>query len=314
MQSRLPLVTMLALLTGLASSCSTQNNVSGPGGASTASQDQAEVSSAMADNPSYVNDDVSESPDQAQVGASAVAGDATLSAQLAIRPLFFWRDIRRVERTFDFDFRDPDSTGRPTAAVVTAHRFMQGSFNLVVADNVPEGSPPSSHVISKPLADNAVRRILLRRVLLPDSSRRWRVVAISGVKITSRAATSRLDSLRVQSGATDTTLVNALAFFRLRGLLKLDAGAQVTLTAYTPRLDDVVLLYLRDHRVAFHNNGDGTYTVTFAAPDLPDLHHLGVNVLAHGTLFDDTAAYDSQAWIEPYLVHPILIADGTPDE
>ena len=36
MQSRLPLVTMLALLTGLASSCSTQNNVSGPGGASTA--------------------------------------------------------------------------------------------------------------------------------------------------------------------------------------------------------------------------------------------------------------------------------------
>jgi len=314
MRSRLTLVTMLVLLTGFSSGCSTQKTVSGPNGATGASQDQAEVSSALADNPSYVNDDVSESPDQAQVGSAAVAGDASLSALLAVRPLYFWRDIRRVERTFDFDFRDPDSTGRPTAAVVTFHRFMQGSFNILVADDVPEGGLPSSHVIHKPLAENAVRRILLRRVMLPDSSRRWRVVATSGVKITSRAALSRLDSLRIQSGLVDTTVVDALAFFRLRGILKLEAGAQVTLTAYTPRSDDVVLLYLRDHRVAFHSNADGTYTLAFAAPDFADLHHLGVNVLSHGTLFDDTAAYDSQAWIEPYLVHPIPIADGTPDE
>jgi hypothetical protein len=52
----------------------------------------------------------------------------------------------------------------------------------------------------------------------------------------------------------------------------------------------------------------------FRAPDLTGLHHVGVNALSHGTLLDDTAAYDSQSWIEPYLVHPILIADGTPIE
>ena len=316
MRSRFPLVTMLALLAAPLAGCSSQNNVNGPGGSTGASVDQAEVSSVMAENPTLVNDDVSESSGQVALNAATITGgDQALGALAAVQPLYFWRDIRSIRRSFDFDFREPDSTGRPAMAVVTIHRHMEGSFNVVVADAVAEGSPPASHVIHKPLVDNAVRRLLLRRVRLPESSRRvWRVVATSGVKITSRDATSHLDSLRIQSGPLDTTLTDPLAFFRLRGILKLDAGAQVTLTAFTPRDDDVVLLYLRDHRVPFQNNGDGTYTLAFQAPDLAELHHLGVNVLSHGALFDDVAPYDSQAWIEPYAVHPIPIADGTPDE
>ena len=76
----------------------------------------------------------------------------------------------------------------------------------------------------------------------------------------------------------------------------------MTLTAYTERSDDVVLLYLRDHRAPFHNNGDGTSTAVFSAPDLLGLHHVGVNVLSHDTLFDDTVAYNSLAWIVPIWV------------
>lgn len=302
----------IALLTG----CSKQATVSGPQTSSPngASPEEAEVAATLSADPSFINDEVSESSDQTSVeSASSAAGAGTASVQTTIRPLAFWRTIRSVERRFEFAFSDTDSTGRPTTAVVTVHRHMVGSFNILVADEVPEGSPPQSHVIHKPLVDNAVRRILLKRVPVADSERRfWRVVATSGVKITSRDATSQIVSLRVQSGVLDTTITHPLAFFRLRHMLQLDPLADVTLTATTTRSDDVVLLYARDRRIAFHNNGNNTYTITFRVPDDTGLHHVGVNALSNGTLFDDQAPYDSETWIEPYLVHPLVLADGTP--
>lgn len=313
----LTLPLMIALLTG----CSRQGDLSGPQnpGTTGAGSDQAEVASALAAEPSYVDDEVSESPDQTSLQssdpASASADAGLFSAEAAIRPLAFWRTIRNVERRFEFAFADTDSTGRPTTAVVTAHRFMLGTFNILVGDEVPEGSPPQAHVIHKPLSDHGVRRLLLKRVPVPESDRRaWRVVATSGVKITSREARTRIESLRVQSGLLDTTITEPLAFFRLRSIIKLDPLADVTLTATTLREDDVVLLHLRDHRVRFHNNGDHTYTATFRVPDRTGLHHVGVNALANGTLFDDAAPYDSQSWIEPYLVHPLQLAEGTPSD
>ena len=306
----------LPLLLALLAGCSGQGTVNAPGDpAAGTSQDQAEVASTVASNPSYVDDEVSESPDQTSLGAADASGGAagTLSAEAAIRPLAFWRQIRDIERRFEFAFADTDSTGRPTTAVVTIHKLFRGSFNILVGDEVPEGSPPEAHVIHKPLADHWVRRLLLKRVPLENSDRRvWRIVATSGVKITSRDGETRIQSLRIQSGTFDATIDDPLAFFRLRAMLKLDPTAEVTLTTTTLRNDDVVLLYLRDHRLRFHNNGDNTYTATFGVPDRTGLHHVGVDALSHGTLFDDQAPYDSQAWITPYLVHPLELADGTP--
>ena len=308
----------LPLLLGLLTGCSRQGTLNGPDDPSAVTgPDQAEVASAVAANPSYVDDEVSESPDQTSVGAAASASGetATLGVEAAIQPITFWREIRDIDRRFAFAFSDTDATGRPTTAVVTVHKFFTGSFNILVADQVPEGNPPQSHVVHKPLADHWVRRLLLRRVQLPDGERRaWRVVATSSVKITSRDAETRIASLRVQSGVLDTTITEPLAFFRLRAILKLDPLAEVTLTATTSRPDDVVLLYRRDQRARFHNNGDGTYTATFQVPDRTGLHHVGVNALSNGTLFDDQARYDSQAWIEPYLVHPLELAERTPLE
>ncbi len=314
----LTLPIMIALLSG----CSRQGTPSGPEspGASGAGAEQAEVSSALAEEPSYVEDEVSESPEQTSLESSAspsgAGAEAGLSsAEAAVRPLAFWRQIRNIERKFEFAFADTDSTGRPTTAIVTAHRYIFGTFNILVGDEVPEGSPPQTHVIHKPLADHGVRRLLLKRVPVPDATsdrRGWRLVATSGVKITSRGSTTRIESLRIQSGPLDTTITNPLAFFRLRAMLKLDPLGDVTLTATTLRNDDIVLLYLRDRRVRFHNNGDNTYSARFRVPDRTGLHHVGVNALSNGTLFDDTAPYDSQSWIEPYLVHPLQLAEGTP--
>jgi len=309
----LTLPLMVALLTG----CSRQGTLSGPQESGTAGGDQAEVSSALAAEPSYVDDEVSESSDRTTLEASpAGSADAGLmSAEAAIRPLAFWRQIRRVERKFEFAFADTDSTGRPTTAVVTVHKFMLGTFNILVGDEVPEGSPPQTHVVSKPLDDHAVRRLLLKRVPMPDttwSRWAWRIVGTSGVKVTSRDALTRIESLRIQSGPLDTTITDPLAFFRLRSMLKLDPFADVTLTATTLRNDDIVLLHMRGLRTRFHNNGDNTYSATFRAPDFTWLHHLGVNALSHGTLLDDAAPYDSQSWIVPYVAYPLLLAEGTP--
>ena len=263
-----------------------------------------------------MNDEVSESSDQTSMPAATPASASrSASPAAAIRPVTFWRTIRSIYRRFEFAFADTDSTGRPTTAIVTVHRDMLGTFNILVNDEVPEGSPPQSHVVHKPLVDHAVRRVLLNRVPVPDATSRrtaWRVVATSGVKITSRDATSRIASLRIQSGALDTTVTEPLAFFRLRRIIQLDPLADVTITATTLRADDVVLLYLRDRRVPLHNNGDNTYTITFRVPDDTGLHHVGVNALSNGTLFDDQASYDSQSWITPFIVHPLLLAAGTP--
>jgi hypothetical protein len=305
----------LLLLLPLLAGCSKQTGVNAPNDpAAASSARQAEVASVLASNPSMVDDEVSASADQTPLeGTDAMGSGAALASDSPIHPRWFWRTITDVDRRFEFAFADSDSTGQPTTAIVTVHKFLNGSFNILVADSVAEGSPPAGHVIRKPLHDHWVRRLLVKRVRLTDSDRPvWRIVATSGVKITSRDAVTRIENLRVQSAGLDTTITDPLAFFRLRRILKLEPGAEVTLTATTLRNDDVVLLYLWGRRVRFHNNGDLTYTATFKAPDLIGLRHVGVNALSHGTLFDETAPYDSQSWIEPYVVHPLEVAAGTP--
>jgi len=254
-------------------------------------------------HPELVEDGLYDIQTQAQ---TEVGGTAA-----AIDPLFFWRDIRRVARTFDVAFADTDSTGQPATAIVTVHKRFAGSFNIVVGDPASEGSPTDAHVIRKPLRDHWVRRILLKRVARIDGHERrpWRVAAVSGVEVTSRDAQTRLQSLRVQSGDLDTTITNPLAFWRLRRLVHLEPEASVTLTVTTLAADDVVILYARGHRARFHNNGDGTHTITWTAGAVDGLRHLGVNALSHDTLFDDEAAYDSQTWILPYVVGPTEMAD-----
>lgn len=307
MRAPLSIATVVILSAGLLAGCGRQSAVTAPASGGTAA-DQAEVTSTIASAPDVVEDGEFENPDPATLS------DGGLATTL-IHPLRFWRTIRDIDRRFEFAFADTDSTGRPTTAIVTVHKRLRGSFNILVGEPGTDGVPLDSalNVIHKRLEDQWVRRLLLKRVRVRENERpAWRIVATSGVRVTSRDAATRIQSLRVQSGDLDTTITDPARFLYLRRILKFDAGAQVTLTATTLRADDVVVLQLRDHRLRFHANGDNTYTGTWTVGTLAGLRHFGVNALAYGTLFDDAAPYDSQAWLLPFLVRPGELAEMLP--
>lgn len=314
--SLLPILLITALAGCSKTSPTTPAGASG-GSSANAQMNQAAVTATLGSEPDLVEDGIAEDPMQTTIDDGGMPG-----ATAAIRPLTFWRRIDSVNRTFEFTFADTDSTGQPTTATVVVHKKLTGTFNIL-AGPAGEPFPPrdSIHVVHKPLEDHWVRRVLLKRVTRPattdpeetsDDRVRWRVAATSGVQVTSKDASSNIVSLRIQSGALDTTITDPLAFFRLRRVLRFATRDSVRLTMTTGRNDDVALLYLRDMRFRLKNNGDDTYSGTFRTGWLAGVRHFGVNALSHGTLFDDTAPYDSQAWILPYIVEPTALADYMP--
>ena len=305
-KSRVLLATPLAFL--LLAGCGKGGAALAPSGSTALSADQAAVQEEVALHPDLVEDGLYESSTQTMIGDGAAGGVAA-----AIHPLFYWRQFTGVERRFEFAFADTDSTGKPTTAVVTVHKFLQGWFNVVAGEPTAEGTPTEGRVVRKRLNDHAVRRLLLKRFDAPESRQaNWKIVATSAIRITSRDAETRIESLRLQTADLDTTLTDPLAFFRLRRILKLPPEAQVTLTVTTLRNDDVVVLYAHDRRFRFHNNDDNTYTATWSPAQLAGVHHFGVNALSHGSLFDDEASYDSQSWILPYVTPPTELAEFAP--
>jgi hypothetical protein len=311
---------LLLLAAGALSGCSRNNPVATPA-SSGMSSTQAQVTSEMTQQPGVVEDGVSDSEGESTFGAT--------QGLAAIDPLTFWRRFEVRRRTFEFAYSDTDSTGLPTRAVVTIRTRLQGTFNILVgtpsdstsatvAASTSGSADASRHVIHKPLDETRVRRVLLRRAPMPrdcdDSENRdetdnvrarWRLAAVSGVEVTSKDHTTTILSVRIQSGALDTTLTDPLAFIRLRGLLKLVPDSPVTLTVKTNHTDDVVLLHHNDHRLRLKSNGDGTYSGEFRSRlFVRGLWHFGIDAIAHATLYDDQAAYDSQRWVFPYVIAP----------
>ena len=256
--------------------------------------DQAQVAGVLSDNPDYVNEDLFQS--QIAQSYDETAGFA------AITPLRFWREIANVQSTFDTQFGPPDSTGHPTTALVTIHRHLTGTFNIVAGSTTPGDT--SRSLVQKPLSDDWTRKIALER--LPDrfgpAIQRWRLAGTSGVDVQSQGGSTHVDSLRIQSADMDTTITDPLQLHRLRRIFFVAEGSEVTLTAYTQSATDVVLFYGHDQRRRFTNNNNGTYTFTFTPGRFIGLRNFGVDALSHGTLFDDSAVYDSNAWIFPYVV------------
>ena len=331
LRSTLPLLLAIAAIAGCGkSSNEVSNRITNPGGTTDngAVMDQAAIAASMADAPELIEDALAESGAETALGTGLVTDRGTA----LIRPVTFWRRIERVERRFEFAFSDTDSTGKPTTALVTVHKHLFGTFNILAGPapaTALAGDPPppapaprdtNLRVIHKPLADHWVRRVLLKRVAPPagdnlatlDGRPRWRIAATSGVQVTSRGATTEIASLRVQAGPLDTLITDPLALFRLRRILKFAGGDDVHLTVTTGRNDDAVLLVLRDLRLRFRNNGDNTYSGVFRAAWLRGVNHFGVNALSRGTLFDDAAPYDSKAWVLPYVVVPTDLAEFMP--
>jgi len=261
-----------------------------------AGSDEAQVATVVQNNPDYVNDDVWQS--QQPQTLDGVGGFA------AIRPLHFWREITQVTRRVDTQFGAPDSIGRPTLAMVTIHQHLLGTFDILAGATDP--SDTSRSLIKKPLDDDWTRKLVLMRFADPvmNARSRWHLVGTSGVDVHTRGGSTHIVSVRIQSGARDTTITDPLELHRLRRIMLLEPGQPVKLTATTGNASDVVLFYGRDSRRKFTNNGDGTFTFEFPAGNFPGLRNFGVDALSNGTLFDDTAAYDSNAWLFPFAVDP----------
>ena len=303
----------LLLASVLLAGCGKNSNPASPLGntpASPSSNDQALVTSTIAAAPQAVEDGLADLPDPTSIGG--VPGSPGLMS--AIQPLNFWRTVRERDRTLEFAFSDLDPDQRPTTALVTIRKRLVGQFNILVGppavDATPGGGPPpvgDAPVVHKPLEDQWVRRVLLKRIRLEGEGgeARWRIAAVSGVKVTSKDATTHILSLRIQAADEATTILDPLEFQRLRRILRFQPETRVTLTVTTERNNDVVVLHHRDHRFRFHNNGDKTYTGEWPT-GLPfrGLGHFGINALSNGTLFDDQAPYDSQSWIFPYTLEP----------
>jgi len=268
--------------------------------------DEAAVTGVLAALPEFLDDGLFDTADPTALApALRQAGEAVSGPADAIEPFYFWRSITQRTRRFEFAFADSDSTGRPTTAIVTARHRFQGTFNIMPVEQGGPTAPGQAVAIAKPLEDHGVRRFLLKRVRLGEEMRgHWRLAAASGASVTSAGATSEIESVRVETATQDTTLSDPLAFVFLRRVLRLAPEDSVTLTVTTPRIDDVVLLYHRDRRSRFRNNGDGTYTTRFRVGHWTGWRHFAVNVLSHGTLFDDAAPYDSKAWMFPYVIPP----------
>jgi hypothetical protein len=269
-----------------------------------AGSDQAQVSSVVQNSPQYVNEDVWLSPN-AQVldGAGGFA---------AIRPLRFWRDITSETRTTDTQFGAPDSNGRPTLALVTVHRHFLGTFDIVAGSTNPTDTTRT--LVKKPLDDEWTRNLVLVRVPGPaiPGYDGWRLAGTSGVDVHTRGGSTHIVSLRIQSGLLDTTITDPLELHRLRRIELVEPGSEVTLTATTGNPSDVVLFYGSDMRRRFASHGDGTFTFTFTTGRFPGLRYFGVDALSNGTLFDDQAAYDSNAWVFAYAVAPQRMPADTP--
>jgi hypothetical protein len=263
-------------------------------GGTAAGSDQAQVATVVQNNPGYVDEDVWQSP-------LAQAYD-TAGGLAAVRPLRFWRDITTVDRTVDTQFGAPDSNGHPTLALVTVHKHIQGTFNLLAGAVDPADS--SHTLVKKPIDDDWTRKLMLvRRVMPGDTTHsRWHLVGTSAVDVHTRGGATHLVSVRIQSGPLDTTITDPLELHRLRRIVFMPPGLPVTLTATTGNASDVVLFYGRDMRRRFTNNGDGTFTFVFPTGRFMGLRHFGVDALSNGTLFDDKAPYDSNAWLFPYTV------------
>jgi hypothetical protein len=272
--------------------------------ATATSADEVEITQELTTNASLVEDEGLSAIAEQTAAAEAGVASPLASLQEAIAPRFFWRTIRDVQRRHEFEYADVDTAGRPWTAVVTVHKRLLGGFHVLTVDSLGPDSV-RRRVVNKPLEDHWVRRVLLKRVRVQDTDRAvWRIAGTTAVRVTSKDALTRILSLRVEAPGLDTTITDPLEFFRLRQVIRVEPDVDVRLTATTLDPADVVVLYTGTHRFRFRNLGDGTHTGVWKSPALLGVRHVGVNALSRGTLFDDAAPYDSQAWILPYLVKP----------
>jgi hypothetical protein len=214
-----------------------------------------------------------------------------------IDPVAFWREITEKQREVDINIVQ-DSI---TTAQVTVTTYIQGLFHTVTMD---------SHY-TKPIDDTAVRYAYLEKEKpgISDGSHRrhggWTLEKISGWEIFSNPCTKQINSLQVtsSSGLVDTVITDISSLWDVEDLFVFQPGDSVTLTVDTGNADDLVFLHAPGIcRRPFRHIGGGVFTGTWVTGRWPHTdvrpraRHAAVDVIDHGTVFDDQLPYDSRAW------------------
>jgi len=298
MKRHLSIAIALLLVAAAVSGCSKSGTPTSPLGAGTTGTngatplDVAQVATVVVQSPVYINED------QYTTTAQVPMLLATPGASI-IRPIRWWRTIDSTQRVVTTVFSDPDSLGRPRAAVATIQKHFTGWFNIFAGDTALADT--ARRTVRKPLDDEWTRQLSFVRAKIDTAGKiSWRLVGTSGVTVTSNGATTQIQSVRIQTGTLDTTITDPQQMYKVHHILWFHHDAPVTVTVRTGRPDDIVVLYHGWERRPFKANGDNTYTALFADPDFGGLRHFGVNAFSRGTLWDDTAPYDSQAWVFPF--------------
>ncbi len=315
----LGLVALIAALSGCSATKTTSSN-------STLNSDQQAVNTTVASNPTIVDDGLFSTSDASGFSARGSASPLTgIGDQNTRGPIggpstvspdrFFKRIITNVSTTANIDVTR-DSSGAAVSAHVTVDKHLTGTFRIVTP---AVGDTGSAHVVNKPLADHWTRQLWLTRSVTRDSSGahgRWHIMAVSPVEVTSEVddpgPQPHIVSVRVQFGSVDTTFTDPAAAITFHGLPRVPTGTQVTVTVTTQAADDIVVLMHHDGRVRLQANGDNTYTGVWNTSNFAGLKHIGINALSHATIYDDSAAYHSHAWLFPYLNEGDVMADETP--
>jgi hypothetical protein len=216
-----------------------------------------------------------------------------------IDPVAFWREITHRQKDIDIHIYK-DSLG--AHAEVTITTTLQGWFHTVSMDSD----------YTKEIDDTAVRYAYLERPAGERGGARhggWELKAISGWEIVSDPCTKTIISVQVtsSSGAVDTTITDVSSLWDVEDLFLLQPGEEVTLTVDTGDEEDLVFLHAPHFfRRPFQHIGGGVFQgswVTIENPPHPARpRHATIDVIDHGTVFDDTMPYDSRAWGMVYFV------------
>jgi len=200
------------------------------------------------------------------------------------------------------------------SAFVSWSGEFDGILHLFLSDTFP---PDTIDEYTKSFTDTAQRYAILRRLYPhnedPLRRRGWRLVKISGVEVVSQGNTVQVDSVRLNSSSyPDTLFTDPLALFAKEDVVTLTPEEKCSLTVYANNETAHVYLHswmrhTQHHRSRFHNVGNGIFTGVWYAPSndpnaMNRIHHCAFDMLSKGALEDTLAAYDSNAWLFPYLV------------
>lgn len=286
---------ILAFAAALAGGCGKSSTAPAP----TQTGDLAQVSATLANSASLVDDGLAESTSQ----VTASLGPAgTASVETAIRPFTWWQSIAAETRTWTFAWSDSDSTGHPRTCIATLTKHMTGSL-IVVPVSPSDSTQPDTTRITKALDKTLTRQVKLQLLSL-SSGRQWKVVALTGAFVTTPNAVTHLQSIRIHtSSGIDTLITDPRAFFTLRQVLTFAGNDSVTVTATTLRTDDAVYIHRWDWRHRLKNNFNGTYSFTWVTSTWSGWRHFGIQAMSHGSIYDDTLPFDTEAWHLPFRVN-----------